>query len=124
MTDIIAQATSMLNAEWIVGGLSMAFCTFAVWVGKFLKQIWNDIKVIWSEFKVMHTNQIQTLESVIGKQDEATEKIKKQTNDILAQTKKIEKQNIELITIAEKIDANVVEIKYSLTQFRKDLVYE
>lgn len=123
MFDTIAQATTMLNAEWIIGGLASAFGFFAVWVGKFLKQIWGDIKVIWSEFKVMHTNQIQTLESVIGKQDEATEKIQKQTTDILAHTKKIEKQNVEIMSIAQKIDDDVTAIKYSLKEFRENLAY-
>jgi septal ring factor EnvC (AmiA/AmiB activator) len=84
MNEIIAQAAA-LDAKWIITGLGGAFLVFATWVGKFIKQVWTDIKI-------MHANQIQTLESVIGKQEISTGEIKDQQAEILTHTKEIEEQ--------------------------------
>lgn len=101
MNEIIAQAVG-LDASWIIGGLSSAFVVFATWVGRFLKQIWSDIKI-------MHSNQIETLEAVIGKQSASTKKIKEQTFEILTNTiaiKKIQEDNkYSLNEIHEKLAA-------------------
>lgn len=91
MEELIAQATGGLDAKWIIGGLASAFLMFGTWVGKFLKQIWMDVKVIWSEFKKMHQDQLETLKSVIAKNDAETEKIKDKADSLLAETGKIKK---------------------------------
>lgn len=90
MNDVIAQAAT-LDPTWIIGGLSSAFVLFAAWVGKFLKLVWGDIKVIWSEFKALQTDQIHTFELAIGKQDASTQAIKDNTAEILSETIKIKK---------------------------------
>ena len=106
MNEVLAQAQS-LNAEWIIGGLASAFCAFAIWVGKFLKQIWADIKVIWIEFKKMHTQEIETLEAVIEKQEDSNKKAHDRTTKILSKTMEIER--------------HVAETKYSVNGFRGEL---
>lgn len=83
MNELLAQAGN-LDATWVIGGLSTAFMVFATWAGKFVKQVWTDIKL-------MHSNQINTLESVIGKQSASTNKIKEQNAQILTETSEIKK---------------------------------
>lgn len=102
MNDLIAQATA-LDAKWIITGIASAFIIFATWVGKFIKQVWCDIRE-------MHSNQIGTLESVIVKQEESTESTKIKTDEILTNTIAIEK-------IAENIKFSVegIEKKLNIT---------
>lgn len=100
MNEIITQATA-LDAKWIITGLGGAFLVFATWVGKFIKQVWLDIKE-------MHSNQINTLQSVIGKQDESTEVIKDKQDEILTNTIAIQKiaeqTKFSIDDIAKKLD--------------------
>jgi hypothetical protein len=106
MDIIIAQAGN-LNAEWIIGGLASAFCAFAIWVGKFLKQIWGDVKTIWIEFKDMHKKKVEALDAVILKQDESNGKAHERTTKILSKTLEIER--------------HVHETKFCVLSFQKEL---
>ena len=106
MDIIIAQAGN-LNAEWIIGGLASAFCAFAIWVGKFLKQIWGDVKTIWIEFKEMHKKKVEALDAVILKQDESNGKAHERTTKILSKTLEIER--------------HVHETKFCVLSFQKEL---
>ncbi len=100
MNDLIAQATA-LDAKWIITGIASAFILFATWVGKFIKQVWADIKE-------MHANQIGTLKSVIGKQDASTNEIKEQTAKILKHTiengEQIEEAKFSIEALEKKIN--------------------
>ena len=106
MHELIAQAGS-LDAQWIIGGLASAFCAFAVWVGKFMKQIWSDVKLIWVEFKDMHDESNKTLEDVIKKQEASNEKSHDRTTKILSKSLEIER--------------HVAETKYSIMGFRDEI---
>lgn len=106
MHELIAQAGG-LDAQWIIGGLASAFCAFAVWVGKFMKQIWSDVKLIWVEFKDMHDESNKTLEDVIKKQEASNEKSHDRTTKILSKSLEIER--------------HVAETKYSIMGFRDEI---
>ena len=113
MDIIIAQAGN-LNAEWIIGGLASAFCAFAIWVGKFLKQIWGDVKTIWIEFKDMHKKKVEALDAVILKQDESNGKAHERTTKILSKTLEIERH-------VHETKGHVEAIKFCVLSFQKEL---